>query len=78
MYCPRKGHIVQISRSFEPGFEASPNRSYLSLPLAGGLIEARLASENNPLAFMCSHYAAPVDASGVWEFSFCWEIKRKF
>lgn len=73
-----KEHTVQISRSFEPGFEASPNRAYLSLPLAGGLIEARLALENNPLVFMCSHCLAPVDASGVWEFSLCWEIKRKF
>lgn len=27
---------------------------------------------------MCSHCWAPVDASGVWEFSFYWEIKRKF
>ena len=77
MCCQGTKHTVQIPRSFEPGFEVSPKRAYLSPPLARGLIEARLASENNPPAFMCSHCLAPVDASGVWEFSFCWEIKRR-
>lgn len=56
---PGKEHTVQISRSFEPGFEASPNKAYLSPPLAGGLIEARLASGNNPPVFMCGHCLAP-------------------
>lgn len=31
-------HTVQNSRAFEPSFEVSPNRAYLSPPLAGGLI----------------------------------------
>lgn len=56
---PGKERTVQISRSFELGFEASPNRAYLSPPLAGGLIEARLASGSNPPVFMCSHCLAP-------------------
>lgn len=53
---PGKEHIVQISRSSELGFETSPNRAHLSPPLAGGWIEARLASENNPPLVMCSHW----------------------
>lgn len=73
---PGKERAVQISGSFEPGFEASPNRAYLSPPLAGGLIEARLALGNNPV-FMCSPCLVPVDASGVWEFSFYWESQRQ-
>lgn len=48
-----KEYVAQTSRSFEPGSEASPNRAYLSPVLAGGLTEARFASENNPPVFMC-------------------------
>ena len=55
---PRKEHPVQISRSFEPGFEASPNRAYLSPPLAGGWMEKKLASGNNLPVFKYSHCLA--------------------
>lgn len=48
-------NAVQISRTFEPGSESSPKRAYLSPLLAGGLIEARLASNTNPPVFVCSH-----------------------
>lgn len=55
---PRKEHPVQISGSFEPGFEASPNRAYLSPPLTGGWMEKKLASGNNLPVFKCSHCLA--------------------
>ena len=56
---PRKEHAVQISGSFEPGFEASPNRAYLSPPLAGGWMQKKLASGNNLPVFKYSHCLVP-------------------
>jgi hypothetical protein len=51
--------------------------SILSPPLAGDLIEAGPASENNLPVFMCHCCPGLTDAWWCLEFSFYWKIKRR-